>query len=158
MRILFVCHGNICRSPMAQAVMENLVKIRGLQDKIHCDSKATHTDEIGSAPYYETKRVLREKAVPLMAHTATQITKADLEKFDLILCMDEENMRALARIFGLNSPKVKFLLEFAVGQNAPKSQKIIADPYYTRDFENCYDDIAKSCEALMQKIENLESF
>ena len=132
--------------------MENLIKKRNLSSKISCDSKATHTDEIGSEPYYETKRVLKQNSIPLMPHVATQVVRDDLGKFDLILCMDNENKRALERIFGQNSPKVKFLLEFAKkGANS----NIIDDPYYTRDFEKCYADIFRGCEGLCDDIENL---
>ena len=116
MRLLFVCHGNICRSPMAQSVMQNFINQSDLSACVSVDSAATHADEIGSPPYYETQRVLKEQKVPLVAHRAVQVTPADYERYDLILCMDDENMRSLGQIFhGKDMAKVKFLLEFVEG-------------------------------------------
>nr|WP_314794432.1 low molecular weight protein-tyrosine-phosphatase [uncultured Campylobacter sp.] len=181
MRLLFVCHGNICRSPMAQSVMQNFINQSGLSACVSVDSAATHADEIGSPPYYETQRVLKEQKVPLVAHRAVQVTPADYERYDLILCMDDENMRSLGRIFcGKDMAKVKFLLEFEEGNfadcdtlnfkgalkqtalnlkiansNLTASKHLqIADPYYTRDFERCYADIKRGCEGLLRYIKN----
>ncbi len=181
MRLLFVCHGNICRSPMAQSVMQNLIDQSGLSARLSVDSAATHADEIGSPPYYETQRVLKEQKVPLVAHRAVQVTPADYERYDLILCMDDENMRSLGQIFrGKDMAKIKFLLEFGgenftdcTAQNSKGSAKQtglnlksgglnltdprrlqIADPYYTRDFERCYADINRGCEGLLRYIKN----
>lgn len=181
MKLLFVCHGNICRSPMAQSVMQNFINQSGLDARVSVDSAATHADEIGSPPYYETQRVLKEQKVPLVAHRAVQVAPADYERYDLILCMDDENMRSLGRMFrGKDMVKVKFLLEFAEGdfkshtaQNSKGSAKQtglnlkdagsnltdprrlqIADPYYTRDFERCYADIKRGCEGLLRRIKN----
>ena len=181
MRLLFVCHGNICRSPMAQSMMQNFINQSGLSARVSVYSSATHADEIGSPPYYETQRVLKEQKVPLVAHRAVQITPADYERYDLILCMDDENMRSLGRIFrGKDMAKVKFLLEFAgenftsrtaqnskgsakqtglnlkdAGSNLTHSERLqIADPYYTRDFERCYADIKCGCEGLLRRIKN----
>ena len=135
MRLLFVCHGNICRSPMAQSVMQNFINKSGLGTRVSVDSAATHTDEIGSPPYYETQRVLKEQKVPLVAHRAVQVTLADYECYDLILCMDDENMRSLRRIFrGKDMAKVKFLLEFAEGDfkscTAQNSKGAAAQPNF----------------------------
>ena len=181
MKLLFVCHGNICRSPMAQSVMQNFINQSGLSARVSVNSAATHADEIGSPPYYETQRMLKEQKVPLVAHRAVQITPADYERYDLILCMDDENMRSLGQIFrGKDMVKVKFLLEFGGGnftscaaQNSKGSAKQtalnlksaglnltdprrlqIADPYYTRDFERCYADIKCGCEGLLRRIKN----
>ncbi len=104
---------------MAQFVMQNFINQSGLSARVSVDSAATHTDEIGSPPYYETQRVLKEQKVPLVAHRAVQVTPADYERYDLILCMDDENMRSLGRIFrGKDMAKVKFLLEFEEGNFA----------------------------------------
>ena len=181
MRLLFVCHGNICRSPMAQSVMQNFINQSGLSARVSANSAATHADEIGSPPYYETQRVLKEQKVPLVAHCAVQITPADYERYDLILCMDDENMRSLGRIFrGKDMAKVKFLLEFggenftdcdalnfkgaakrtalnlkSGGLNLTDPRRLqIADPYYTRDFERCYADIKRGCKGLLRYIKN----
>lgn len=104
---------------MAQSVMQNFINQSSLDARVSVDSAATHTDEIGSQPYYETQRVLKEQKVPLVAHRAVQVTPADYERYDLILCMDDENMRSLGRIFrGKDMAKVKFLLEFEEGNFA----------------------------------------
>ena len=166
---------------MAQSVMQNLIDQSGLKTRVSVDSAATHADEIGSPPYYETQRVLKEQKVPLVAHRAVQVTPADYERYDLILCMDDENMRSLGQIFrGKDMAKVKFLLEFAggnftshdalnsndtakqtglnlkgTGSNLTHPRRLqIADPYYTRDFERCYADIKRGCEGLLRYIKN----
>ena len=166
---------------MAQSVMQNLIDQSGLKTRVSIDSAATHADEIGSPPYYETQRVLKEQKVPLVAHRAVQVTPVDYERYDLILCMDDENMRSLGRIFrGKDMAKVKFLLEFAggnftscdasnfkdsaeqtglnlkgAGSNLTHPERLqIADPYYTRDFGRCYTDIKRGCEGLLRYIKN----
>lgn len=166
---------------MAQSVMQNFINQSELKARVSVDSAATHTDEIGSPPYYETQRVLKEQKMPLVAHRAVQVTPADYEHYDLILCMDDENMRSLGQIFrGKDMTKVKFLLEFeegnftdcdalnfkdsvkqttlnlkGVSSNLTASQRLqIADPYYTRDFERCYADIKRGCEGLLRYIKN----
>ena len=166
---------------MAQSVMQNFINQSGLRERASVDSAATHADEIGTPPYYETQRVLKEQKVPLVAHRAVQVTPADYERYDLILCMDDENMRSLGQIFrGKDMAKVKFLLEFeegnfadcdalnfkgalkrtglnlkGAGSNLTHPQRLqIADPYYTRDFERCYADIKRGCEGLLRHIKN----
>lgn len=166
---------------MAQSVMQNFINQGGLGARVSVDSAATHADEIGSPPYYETQRVLKEQKVPLVAHRAVQVTPVDYERYDLILCMDDENMRSLGQIFhGKDMAKAKFLLEFAegdftscaarnfkgsakqtglnlkgVGLNLTDPRRLqIADPYYTRDFERCYADIKRGCEGLLRRIKN----
>ena len=138
MKILFVCHGNICRSTMAQSVMQNLSEKAGLAGRLSIDSRATHEDEIGEPPYYETVRVLKQNGVPVTPHKATLITQKDFDSSDLILIMDDENLRTLKRKFG-----------------AEPSSKIIADPYYTRDFERCYDDVSRSCAGLLERLKQI---
>ncbi len=157
MNILFVCHGNICRSPMAEFVMRNLVEDSGKTQEISCFSMATHDEEVGNQPYYETVRVLRENNMKIYKHRATQIRVQDYEEYDLILCMDEENMRNLTRIFrGKDMGKVKYLLKFAPENFANPHTKqrdlIVADPYYTRNFERCYADVLRSCQGLLTQI------
>ena len=99
MKILFVCHGNICRSTMAQSVMQNLAEKAALAGRLSIDSRATHEDEIGEPPYYETVRVLKQNGVPVAPHKATLITQKDFDSSDLILIMDDENLRTLKRKF-----------------------------------------------------------
>ncbi len=116
MKILFVCHGNICRSTMAQSVMQNLAENVGLAERLSIDSRATYEDEIGEPPYYDTVRVLKQNGVPVAPHKATLITQKDFDSSDLILIMDDENLRTLRRKFGADTKfdeKVKFLLEFS---------------------------------------------
>ena len=154
MKILFVCHGNICRSTMAQSVMQNLAEKAGLAGRLSIDSRATHEDEIGEPPYYETVRVLKQNGVPVTPHKATLITQKDFDNSDLILIMDDENLRTLKRKFGADAKfdeKVKFLLEFSDATNG----KTIADPYYTRDFERCYDDVSRSCAGLLEGLKQI---
>ena len=154
MKILFVCHGNICRSTMAQSVMQNLSENAGLAGRLSIDSRATHEDEIGEPPYSETVRVLKQNGVPVAPHKATLITQRDFDSSDLILIMDDENLRTLKRKFGADvkfDEKVKFLLEFS----EVSSGKIIADPYYTRDFEQCYEDVSRSCVGLLERLKQI---
>ncbi|MGG7048547.1 MULTISPECIES: low molecular weight protein-tyrosine-phosphatase [unclassified Campylobacter] len=156
MKILFICHGNICRSTMAEFVMRNLLEQNSLDGEISVFSMATHTDEIGEPPYYETLRVLRENGLKDYQHKATQVQNADYDRYDLILCMDDEDMQTLGKIFaGKDMKKVKFLLEYSI-QNKDKPLKhadlIIADPYYTRNFERCFYDVSRACKGLLAQI------
>lgn len=159
MKILFICHGNICRSTMAEFVMRNLLEQNGLDGEISAFSMATHTDEIGEPPYYETLRVLREHGLKDYPHKATQVQNADYDRYDLILCMDDENMQTLRKIFaGRDMKKVNFLLAYATenfnNPNVKHSQLIIDDPYYTRDFKKCYTDVARACKGLLAQMTN----
>lgn len=149
--ILFVCHGDICRSPMAQFIAQNLMNERDLNEQIRVNSLATHTDEIGSAPHPETLRVLHEHGLKSFAHKAVQVTASDYEKYDLILCMDNENIATLEKIFsGDPKKKIKFLTEFTpVNSGAKKHISQIADPYYTHDFETTFRDIFEACCGLI---------
>lgn len=147
MKVLFVCHGNICRSPMAEFVMKDLVRKAGLEDKIFVASAACRTDEIGSDTYYGTKNKLREEGIPFTPRHARQITLADYEKYDYIIGMDGENMRDLNRLTkGDPHGKVYLLLEFT-GEN-----RDVADPWYTDDFDATYRDVTKGCAALLKKL------
>ncbi len=146
-KILFVCHGNICRSPMAEFVMKDMARKAGLEDEIFVDSKACRTDEIGSDTYYGTKNKLREEGVPFTPRQARQITLADYDKYDYIIGMDGENMRDLARLTkGDPQGKIYRLLEIA-GEN-----RDVADPWYTDDFDATYRDVVKGCVALLKKL------
>ncbi len=140
MILLFVCHGNICRSPMAEFVMKDVLSRRG-ETGHEIFSRAARTDEIGSDMYPPAKRTLSAHGVPFATRAAKLITRADFDRADLILVMDEENMHDMTRAFGV-SDKVKFLMSFA-GED-----REVADPWYTRDFERTYSDISAACEAL----------
>lgn len=143
--ILFVCHGNICRSTMAEFVMKNLVRKAGREEEFHIQSAATHRDEIGSDTHYGTKEILKLKGVPFTPRHAVQMVKADYEKYDLIIGMDSENMTYIKRIIGEDTKnKVHLLLSFA------GEKRSVADPWYTGDFDKTYDDVVKGCTALLQ--------
>ena len=163
-KILFVCHGNICRSTMAEYVMKYLVKQNGLEDKFFIDSAATSTEEIGNPVHYGTRRKLESVNIPVGNHRARQITKKDLEEFDYLIGMDSANIRNMKRFYGFegfsfgsyskeNSSikkelenKICKLLEFAGSSND------IADPWYTGNFDLTYNDVLKGCKALLNSL------
>lgn len=143
-RILFVCHGNICRSPMAESVCAYMIEERGLQEKISVSSAAAHTDEIGNPPHFGTVEKLRREGIPLIPHKAVLLTRADGEQYDYILGMDDYNVRDMKRILSPDCAyKVRRLLDFT---NRPRP---IADPWYTGNFDETYSDITEGCKALL---------
>lgn len=146
-RILFVCHGNICRSTMAQCVMQWLVDERGLSGRFTIDSAATTNEEIGMPIYPPARDKLAEKGVPVVPHRARRIQAGENAGWDYIVCMDDENVRHLRRILGPeNMGKVSKLLSF-VGEEGD-----VADPWYTRDFEATWDDVLRGCTALLEQL------
>ena len=144
-KILFVCHGNVCRSTMAESIMTHMVSQENLQDNFIIASAATSREEIGSSPHYGTVRKLRSVGIPVVPHKAVQMTKEDYKKYDYLIGMDQMNIRNMHRILG-NDPegKVYRLLDFG---SYPRD---IADPWYTGNFDITYDDIIEGCEALLQ--------
>ena len=147
--ILFVCHGNICRSPMAQFVMEWLVEQRGLKEKYYIDSKATSTEELGNPPYPPARRKMLQEGIPMRSHQASQISRSDYEKFDYIIGMDDANIRNMLRIFGGDpDDKICKLREFT------GSYEDIADPWYTGNFDITYDQVLAGCTAFLDKLES----
>lgn len=147
--ILFVCHGNICRSPMAEFVMEDCAHSRGLEDVIHIESAATSTEEIGNPVHRGTRRILATKGIDCTRKTARQMTKSDYDKFDMLIGMDEENIRRMRTICGGDpDSKISKLLAYA------GSSRSIADPWYTGDFETTYQDVKQGCEALCDYLES----
>lgn len=146
-KVLFVCHGNICRSTLSESVFTHMVKTAGLQNQFIIDSFATSREEIGNPPHYGTVNKLREVGIPLVPHRAKQITLADYDKFDFIIAMDTANIRNLNRMLN-NDPEGKIykLLSFA-GSDAD-----IADPWYTGDFDATYDDVTRGCKGLLEYI------
>lgn len=146
-KILFICHGNICRSPMAEYVMKDIVEKRGLSDCFYIDSAATSTEEIGNGVHYGTQRKLREEGIYCGNHRATQLKRTDYEKYDYILGMDSWNIRNINRIIGSDTQgKVHQLLDFS---DRPRD---IADPWYTGNFDVTYDDIVEGCEAFLNYV------
>lgn len=145
LKILFVCHGNICRSTMAESVLTHMVKQRGLEEEFLIASAATSTEEIGNPPHHGTVRQLERVGIDTVPHRAVQIRKSDLEKYDYIIGMDDANIRNIRRLFCVSSDKVCKLLSFA-GEEGN-----IADPWYTNDFETTYRDIVRGLEGFLQR-------
>ena len=142
-KVLFLCHGNICRSPIAEFVMKDLS--RG--EDIYIESAAVSREEIGNPIYPPAKRILTAKGVPFDDHRARQITRADYDEFDFIVIMEEYNMPRLLRIIGSDDcGKVSRLLDFT---DTPGD---IEDPWYSGNFEKVFEQIKYGCEALLQKI------
>ena len=143
-KILFVCHGNICRSPMAEFIMKDMVEKRRQADRFYIASAATSREEIGNPPHYGTVNKLREEHIPLVPHHAKQITWKDYERADYIIGMDTANIRNLNRMLK-NDPdgKVYKFLSFA------GSGRDIADPWYTGDFEATYRDVVEGCNGFL---------
>lgn len=150
-KILFVCHGNICRSPMAEFVMKDLVRKKGLCDEIYVESAATSREEIGNDIHHGTKRKLTQMGVPFERRGARQITKSDYEKFDYIILMDSYNVRNLKWIIPSDSEnKIFKLLDFS-----ERKGEDIADPWYTGDFDETYEDVLEGCQGLLLKLMNI---
>lgn len=146
-RILFVCHGNICRSTMAQFVMEELVRRAGRSHEFTIDSAATSTEEIGSPPHPGTVSKLCQVGVPVGEHRARQITRGEYDDWDLIVYMDAENERGLRRILG-GDPAGKCVRLLSLAGRAGD----VADPWYTGDFDATYCDVLAGCEALLERL------
>ena len=147
-RIMFVCHGNICRSPMAEFVFRKMVRDGGLSEKYEVASSATSTEEIGNPVYPPARALLKAHGIDPLGKRAVQLTRADYEKYDLFVGMDSANVRNMHRTFGSDPEgKVTKLLDFALGGD-------VADPWYTGDFETTYKDVLRGCKALLEKLEN----
>ena len=146
-KILFVCHGNICRSPMAEFVMRDLVQKRRLSHCISVASAATSTEELGNPVHPGTRRKLSEHGISCAGKTARQINRRDYEEYDLIVGMDEYNMRNMRRMLG-GDPEGKLvkLLAFC-GET-----RDVADPWYTSDFEQTWQDVLRGCTALLNEL------
>ena len=141
-KILFVCHGNICRSPMAEFMMKKLVSDEGLADTFVIDSAATSTEELGNDMYPPAKRLLTAKGVPFTRRAARQICRRDYDYYDYIVGLDEYNIRNIHRFFG-GDPEGKILMLLS---------RPVADPWYTGDFESTYNDLQEGLPLLLTRI------
>lgn len=146
-KILFVCHGNICRSTMAESVMTHLVKEKNLESMFEIDSAATSREEIGNGPHYGTVNKLRQVGIPVIPHRAVQMTREDYLSYDYLVGMDTANIRNMNRIAGGDpDEKIYKLMTFA------GSSRDVADPWYTGDFDTTYRDVIEGCQAMLEHL------
>lgn len=144
-RVLFVCHGNICRSPMAEFLFKDIIKKQNLTDHFEVASAATSREELGNPVHPGTRRKLASVGISTAGKYARQMTKADYGNYDYLIGMDSMNIRNMMRILGEDPEgKVYRMLDFG------KNPRDIADPWYTGDFEQTYRDILEGCEALLE--------
>ena len=145
MRIMFVCHGNICRSPMAEFVFRRMLSDGGLSERVSVASSATSTEEIGNPVYPPAREELFKHGISCDGKRAVQLTRADYEKYDMFVCMDTNNVRNANLILG-RSDKTTLLLDYT------KRGGSVADPWYSDRFDIAYDDIYDGCVALLEKL------
>lgn len=146
-KILFICHGNICRSPMAEFVLKDMVHKRGLDDDFHIASAATSTEETGNPVHPGTRNKLRQYGISVDGKYAVTLRRSDYDKYDYIIGMEQYNVRNIMRIIGSDPEhKVHCLLDFT---DQPGD---IADPWYTGNFDDTYDDIYKGCTAFLETV------
>ena len=146
-KILFVCHGNICRSPMAEFVMKDLVKKAGLASQFHIESAATSREEIGNPVYPPARRKLSEHGISCGGHAARQLTKRDYDEYDLLIGMDSANLKNMQRICGGDPDgKLHILKDYT---DRPGD---VADPWYTGDFEATWQDVLAGCQGLLREL------
>ena len=151
-KVLFVCLGNICRSPMAEYVFKDMIKKEGIEE-IYIDSAATSSEEIGNSIHYGTRNKLKEMNIDYGNHLARQMTKQDYEKFDYIIGMEDRNIKDIKRIVGEDTEnKIYKLLDFS------KNPRDIADPWYTGNFDKTYDDIVEGLEAFLYYLKNEKKY
>ena len=146
-KVLFVCHGNICRSPMAEAVFRHMLEERSLGERIAVDSAAVSAEEIGNPVYPEANRTLVAHGLPASNHHAWQLTRADYDRYDFFIDMDQENIYRMRQIFGGDSQrKVGLLLAYT------EHPREVEDPWYTGRFDRVFDLITQGCQALLETL------
>lgn len=147
-KVLFICHGNICRSPMAEFVLKDMIKKEGLDDRVEVASRATSMEEIGSPVYPNTKAILKAQGISCEGKRAVQLEKREYDMYDYLIGMDSANIRNIECIteHSASEGKISKLLEFA------GLSEDISDPWYTRDFDKTYEDVLKGCKALLEEI------
>lgn len=150
-RILFICHGNICRSPMAEFIMKALVKEAGLEGEFEIASAATSREEIGNPLYPPARRTLQRHGIPMTPHAARQVTREDYREYDLLIAMEGYNLRNLRPMVGSDpEKKVSLLMDYTCRPGD------VADPWYTGDFETAYRDILEGCQGLLRRLRRSE--
>ena len=146
--MLFVCHGNICRSPMAEFVMKDLVEKAGLEQEFHIESAATTREEAGNPVYPPARRKLAEHGIGCAGHAAHRMTRDEYDEYDLIVCMDQANLRNLRRMTGGDPDgKISLLLD-----HCGRTGEEVADPWYTGDFEATWQDLSEGLAALLREL------
>lgn len=146
-KVLFVCHGNICRSPMAEFVLKDMVKKRGIANQFLIESAATSREEIGNGVHPGTKKKLNELQISTLGKIAVQLKKTDYDKYDYLIGMDHYNITNMMKILGADpDTKIHLLLDYT---DSPGS---ISDPWYTGDFEQTYQDVLRGCKGFLDEI------
>ena len=148
-KILFICHGNICRSPMCEFVMKELVRREGLENEFVIASAATTTEEIGHDVHRGTRDVLTKHGIPFGHRRARQLTREEYADWDYIVGMDTENMEDISYIVGADTEHKVFRLMELCGE-----RRDVADPWYTGDFDKTYSDVVRGCRALLEKVKS----
>ncbi len=146
-KILFICHGNICRSPLAEFVMKEYIRQAGREKEFLIDSMAVSPEELGNPIYPPVRRLLRENGIPFSEHYATVMTRRDYDRYDHIIAMDRSNLKWISRIIGTDPEgKVSLLLHWAGREDS------VADPYYSGDFGATWEDVTEGCKALLEAL------
>ena len=148
-KILFICHGNICRSPMAEFIMKDLAQKENFENEIYVESAATSAEELGNGIYPQAReQLVKHNIGGYKGKTARQVRKSDYDEFDYLIIMDEENSYGLRRIVGEDKDKKIYkILDFAEDKNLKGND--VDDPWYTREFDLCFSEIEKGCEGLL---------
>lgn len=147
-KVLFICHGNICRSTMSQFVFQDMINKKGLTDLFYINSAATSREEIGNGPHYGTVNKMKQVGIPVLPHRAVQMTKKDYREYDYLIGMDEANIKNMTRIAGGDPEgKIHMLLDYS------DSPRAIADPWYTGNFDVTYDDVVEGCTAFFNYLD-----